>query len=124
MKFFRKLPCVLALSGVLGTVAFAQPVADIGMQAMADITDLATINGQALACQDMRMAQRAKSLMLLHSPKTDRYGSAFTEGTNQSFMAQTRATTACPDTAVLSSQLDLLAKRLQSSLPPKPVASQ
>ena len=124
MKSFQQVPCILALSCALLTTAFAQPSADIGMQAIADITDLSTINGQALACQEMPIAKRAKSLMLLHAPKTDRYGSAFTEGTNQSFMTQTGGAVACPDTATLSSQLDVLEKRLQFSLPPKPAANQ
>ena len=88
------------------------------------IADLATVNGQALACQDMPIAQRAKSLMLSHAPKTDKYGSAFTDGTNNSYLAQTRSAQPCPATSVLSSQLDALAIRLQSSLPSTPASSQ
>ena len=121
MKPHLKLSLIVALSSVLPAPAFAQSTAEVGLQAIAD---LATVNGQALACQDMPIAQRAKSLMLSHAPKTDRYGSAFTDGTNQSYLAQTRSASPCPATSALSSQLDALAVRLQASLPMKPTSGQ
>ena len=121
MKPHPKLTLIVALSFALLAPAFAQSTADVGLQ---DIADLATVNGQALACQDMPIAQRAKSLMLSHAPKTDKYGSAFTDGTNNSYLAQTRSAQPCPATSVLSSQLDTLAIRLQSSLPLTSASSQ
>ncbi len=121
MKPHLKRILMVALSCGLLAPAFAQTAAEGGLQAIAD---LATVNGQALACQDLVIAQRAKSLMLSHAPKTDRYGSAFTDGTNQSYLAQTRSAQPCPATSVLSSQLDALALRLQSSLPLTPASSQ
>lgn len=104
----------LGLAHALLSSAHAQ--ADPALQA---ISDLAQVNGQALACQDMPTAQRAKSLMLMHAPKTSRFGNAFEEGTNQSYLVQTRSSVDCPDTAALSARLDAIAQRLQTSLPAK-----
>lgn len=85
--------------------------------ALKAITELSQLNGQALACQEFKAAARAKNLMLQHSPKTARFGDAFDEGTRQAFLAQTRGSTPCPDSASLSVQLEALAIKLQSSLP-------
>lgn len=102
----------LGLTALLMNPVHAQT--EPGLQA---IVELSQINGQALACQDMRAATRAKNLMLLHSPKTARYGSAFDEGTHQAFLAQTRNTAPCPDATTLAMQLEALAIKLQASLP-------
>ena len=88
------------------------------------VADLAQVNGQALACQELAVAARAKTLMLAHSPKTARFGSAFEEGTHNSYLAQTRSESACPDAATLTSRLDVLAKRLQDALPAAPAGAQ
>jgi hypothetical protein len=88
--------------------------ADPGLQA---ITDLSQLNGQALACQEFKVATRAKYLMLQHSPKTARYGGVFDEGTHQAFVAQTRSPTPCPHANTLFAQLEVLALKLQTSLP-------
>lgn len=109
----------LGLTCALLTSAHAQ--VDPGLQA---IRDLAQVNGQALACQDMQAARRAKDLMLAHAPKTERFGSAFEEGTQQSYLAQTRDNAVCPDTAALSVRLNNVAQRLQASLPAKPAGTQ
>ena len=106
-KLFLALGLAHALSAV-----HAQT--DPGLQA---IGDLAQVNGQALACQDLQTARRAKDLMLAHSPKTARFGSAFDEGTQQSFLAQTRSDAACPNAATLAVKLEALALRLQTHLP-------
>lgn len=81
------------------------------------VTELAQVNGQALACQDMETAAKAKKLMLAHAPKTPRFGSAFEEATNASYLAQVRGTAACPVAAAFASKLDALAKALQTDLP-------
>lgn len=104
----------IVLSLVCLQISPAHAQADPGLQA---IVELAQVNGQALACQDMLAATRVKKLMLQHSPKTARYGSAFDEGTNQAFLAQTRSPTPCPDADTFSAQLEALALKLQSSLP-------
>lgn len=81
------------------------------------IGQLAQLNGQALACQELKAAKRAKSLMLAHAPKTPRVGNHFEEGTQQSYLAQLGKPSGCPDAALLSAQLDTMAQRLQTSLP-------
>lgn len=93
-------------------------------QGLALVNELAQVNGQALACQDMATVARAKQLMLAHAPKTPRFGNAFEEGTNASYLAQVRSAAACPDAAILASKLDALTKRLQDALPATPATAQ
>lgn len=112
MNFRKNILLTIGLTYALLTSAHAQ--ADPGLQA---INDLARLNGQALACQDLKAAGQAKGLMLAHAPKTARFGNAFEEGTQQSYLAQLRNESDCPDTATLSTQLNTLAQRLQTSLP-------
>ena len=88
------------------------------------VAELAQVNGQALACQDMAAAARAKKLMLAHAPKTQRFGSAFEEGTNASYLAQARGTAPCPDAVALAARMDALAKRLAEALPVTPSGMQ
>lgn len=84
---------------------------------LARVTELAQVNGQALACQDMDAIAKAKKLMLAHAPKTPRFGAAFEEATNASYLAQVRGTAPCPAAAAFASKLDALAKALQTDLP-------
>ena len=58
-----------------------------------------------------------------HAPKTARFGSNFEEGTQQSYLMQTRSDVPCPDAATLSTRLDAVAQRLQISLPAKAAAA-
>ena len=88
------------------------------------VTELAQVNGVALACQDMTSAAKAKKLMLAHAPKTPRFGAAYEEATNASYLNQLRTAPACPDTATVNGKLDALGKRLQDALPPAPPAAQ
>ncbi len=103
---------LIVLSHLLVSTTHAQ--VEAGLQA---IIELSQVNGQALACQEQLTAARAKGLMLRHAPKTARFGSAFDEGTNQAFLAQTRTDTPCPDQASLTLRLTALALQLQASLP-------
>lgn len=104
----------LALGLALGSLSSAQAQTDAGLQA---ISELGAVNGQALACQELAGAQRAKRLMLAHAPKTQRYGSAFEDSTQKSFLAQTQGQATCPDAAALSARLDAIALTLQAALP-------
>ncbi len=88
------------------------------------VTELAQVNGVALACQDLETVAKAKKLMLTHAPKTPRFGSAFEEATNASYLAQVRSAPACPDVAQTGRKLDALAKRLQDALPASPPVAQ
>lgn len=108
------LALALALTLALGGMTSAQAQTDAGLHA---ISELGALNGQALACQELTGAQRAKRLMLAHAPKTQRYGNAFEDSTQKSFLAQTHGQTTCPDAAALSAQLDAIALTLQAALP-------
>ena len=121
MKFPLSTLAALCLSTLAmhGTAYAAD--AELGLTL---VTELAQINGVALACQDMASAAKAKNLMLAHAPKTPRFGSAFEESTNASYLAQIRNSPACPDVAIANGKLDALAKRLQDALPASPPAAQ
>lgn len=109
----------------LSSLALQSPVyaadAELGLTL---VTELAQINGVALACQDMATAAKAKKLMLAHAPKTPRFGTAFEEVTNASYLAQVRTAATCPDATSVDGKLDALAKRLQDALPASPPAVQ
>jgi hypothetical protein len=81
------------------------------------IKALGDVNGQALACAETRVAARAKQLMLAHAPKTQRFGAAYEEATQEAFLAQTRAAGTCPDAASLTDRLNRLALQLADTLP-------
>ena len=111
MKFIASLFLTLGLSAVLP--AFAQDV-EAGLAA---VRQLGTLNGQALACTDKDAAARTKALMLTHAPKTQRFGTAYEESTQESYLAQTRAATPCPDAKTLAGRIDDVAQRLRTTLP-------
>jgi hypothetical protein len=101
------------LFAVLSAPAFAADV-EAGLLA---VKALGGVNGQALACAETRAAARAKQLMLAHAPKTQRFGTAYEEATQEAFLAQTRAGGTCPDAAQLTDRLNQLALQLADSLP-------
>jgi hypothetical protein len=107
-------PAAVLAALLLAPPVHAQAAADTGR---AEIAELARVNGEALACQDLASARRAKALMLAHAPKTAGYGSVFDDGTQQHFLAVTRGQAACPDPAAQPARLDALARRLQAVLP-------
>jgi len=104
---------LLLLVAVLSAPTLAAD-AEAGLLA---IKALGTVNGQALACAQMPAAARAKSLMLAHAPKTQRFGDAYEEATQAAYLAQTRATQACPEPLRLIDQLNRLALQLAATLP-------
>lgn len=108
------LLAALGLAQALMTPVHAQTPLET---AMLVITDLSQVNGQALACSDMKTARRAKDLMIAHAPKTARFGNAYEEGTQQSFATKIGTSGTCSDAAAFSAQLDVLEKRLQIALP-------
>jgi len=111
VKFIASLFITLCLSAVLP--AFAQD-AEAGLAA---VRQLGTLNGQALACAYKDAAAHAKLLMLTHAPKTQRFGAAYEEATQESYLAQTRAASACPDAKALAGRIDEVAQRLRTTLP-------
>lgn len=113
----KPIPTTIAALCLASWAALSPVHAADADQGLARVTELAQVNGQALACQDMEAVGKAKKLMLTHAPKTPRFGSAFEEATNASYLAQVRGTAACPDAAAFASKLDALAKALQTDLP-------
>ncbi|BDI07696.1 hypothetical protein [Sphaerotilus microaerophilus] len=112
-------PAPVATPNATPATPVAAPAVETGLK---EIGELAEVNGRALACQDLAAARRAKALMLAHAPKTARYGSAFDDGTQQSYLAVTGSRTACPEPAAQQARLDVLAQRLQAVLPAAPPA--
>lgn len=107
---------VLASAVVAQTAPVAPPEA-ADAAALRAVAELARLNGQALACRDVAAAQRAKAAMLAHAPKTPRYASAYEEGTQAAFVAQTRGDgAACPDAATLGERIEDTVRRLQVAL--------
>lgn len=104
---------LLLLIAVLPAPTFAAD-AEAGLLA---IRALGSVNGQALACAETRLAARAKELMLAHAPKTQRFGAAYEEATQEAFLAQTRAAGTCPDATILTDRLNQLALQLADTLP-------
>ena len=100
------------VSGSAGDITLAAD-AEAGLLA---IKALGTVNGQALACAQMPAAARAKSLMLAHAPKIQRFGDAHQEANQAAYLAQTRATEACPEPLRLIDQLNRLALQLAATL--------
>ncbi len=84
---------------------------------MLAVKTLGGINGQALACAETKLAARAKELMLAHAPKTQRFGAAYEEATQEAFLAQTRAANSCPASASLTDRLNRVALQLAETLP-------
>ncbi len=81
------------------------------------IRALGSVNGQALACSEAAPAARAKQLMLAHAPKTQRFGAAYDEATQEAFTAQTRSGKPCADATEFTARLNQLALQLSETLP-------
>ena len=111
MKHIRTM--LLLLIAVSPAPTFAADV-EAGLLA---VKALGSANGQALACAETKLAARAKELMLAHAPKTQRFGAAYEEATQEAFLAQTRAPNSCPDTARLTDRLNRVALQLADALP-------
>jgi len=111
MKHFCTM--FLLLVAVLSAPTLAAD-AEAGLVA---IKALGSVNGQALACAETRLAARAKQLMLAHAPKTARFGATYEEATQEAFLAQTRAAGACPHATALTDRLNQIALRLADTLP-------
>lgn len=111
-RFVITLCAISALAGA-GSPARAADV-EAGLLA---VKSLGTVNGQALACAQLQAAARAKSLMLAHAPKTERFGAAYEEATQAAYLAQTRSAGVCPEAIRLTDQLNQLALQLAVTLP-------
>lgn len=110
--YSKRLLAALAIA----VLSAPTPAAD-AEAGLATVRELGTLNGLALACAEVRVASRARELMLAHAPKTPRFGTAYEDATNESFNAQTRASRPCPDNAELTDRANRLALRLAEQLP-------
>lgn len=103
---------------ILLSLAVSLPASAEDLEAgLAAVRQLGTLNGQALACAEKDAAAHAKVLMLAHAPKTQRFGSAYEEATQEGYLAQTRSAGACPDAKALAGRIDEVAQRLRTELP-------
>ncbi|BAO28959.1 hypothetical protein [Sulfuritalea hydrogenivorans] len=109
---------------ILLSLAAALPASAEDLEAgLAAVRQLGTLNGQALACAEKDAAAHAKVLMLAHAPKTQRFGTAYEEATQEGYLTQTRSAVACPDARSLAGRIDEVAQRLRTALPAaQPVA--
>jgi hypothetical protein len=115
MKSLKFAIILLALAAAPGAVSVA--VAADAETGLVTIKALGTVNGQALACSEVQVAARAKSMMLAHAPKTALYGTAYEEATQAAYLAQTRSASSCPESISLLAQLNQLALQLAAELP-------
>ena len=112
MKPINSVIILLTLALASGTGHAAD--AEAGLLA---IQALGGVNGQALACSEVQVAARAKSLMLAHAPKTERFGRAYEEATQAAYVGQTRATDPCPGAVSLTDRINRIALELATTLP-------
>lgn len=107
---------------LLGLCASLPTFAEDVEAGLAAVRQLGTLNGQALACADKATAARARALMLIHAPKTQRFGTTYEEATQEGYLAQTRAADGCPDVKALAGRVEDLAETLGKTLPAAPPA--
>lgn len=109
---------------LLSSLIFALPAgaAETAEKGLAEIRELGSLNGQALACAQNEAVTRIKALMIDVAPKVRDFGAAFEEATNQAFLAQTKDQAGCQSGAILTLQAEATAQRLQATLPAQPQA--
>jgi len=87
---------------------------EAGLQA---VVRLGEANGLALACGANEAAARAKQLMLLHAPRTSRFGVAFEQSTQSGYLGQVKGSAPCPSAAEISVRIESIALVLRKTLP-------
>ena len=108
---------LLALLSLVWNSHAADGAADAGLQA---VVELGRINGTALACGRLDVANKAKALMLLRPPKTRRHGEAYEEATTAVFNELTADRSACPDDVILSLRFEAADIKLDAAFPAQP----
>lgn len=112
------MKCHLTRLMILASLIAPLPASAEDVEAgLAAVRQLGTLNGQALACAEKDAAANAKALMLAHAPKTQRFGTAYEEATQEGYLAQTKASGTCPDAKTLAGKIDEVAQRLKTALP-------
>lgn len=84
-----------------------------------EVQQLGTLNGRALACEQMENVSHIKQVMVSLAPKTRSYGAAFEQHTNEAFLQRSNELHACDDAPLTALQVDSLATRLQALFPPR-----
>lgn len=102
----------MACLGSVAVTSLAQEPAGLGA-----VTELGKLNGMALACRETAIAAQARSLMLERAPKTDRYGSAYQQGTQEGFAGITQRGDPCPAGDALTGRFEAIAARIREALP-------
>ena len=115
MKQTKFVITLLLLAASFSTVRLAT-AADVEAGLLA-VSALGSLNGQALACSELKVAMRAKALMLAHAPKTQRFGDAYEDATKAAYAEQLRPDSTCPDSIQLTQRANELAFRLTDTLP-------
>jgi len=87
---------------------------EAGLQA---VVRLGEANGLALACGAKEAAARAKQLMLLHAPRSSRFGVAFEQSTQSGYLGQVKGSAPCPSAAEISVRIESIALVLRETLP-------
>lgn len=106
---------ILCLLSIALTAHAANSLTDAGL---AEVEALGVTNGVALACDYIETSSRIKAVIIEYAPKSRRYGAAFEEATNKSFLDQTKKEpTTCPDGPTLNEQVDNATQRLQAAIP-------
>lgn len=112
MRFM--IPMALCATLLAGAVNAQTPDPDAGFKS---VERLGEANGQALACGAKDAAARARQLMLLHAPRTSRFGLAFEQSTQQGFLSQIKGGAPCPSAAEMSVRIESIALVLRQTLP-------
>lgn len=79
---------------------------------VAVITELGRINGVALACKHLDLAQKAKALVISRGSKTRAIGQAFETATDEAYKAQITQPQTCPGRAAWAVTLEAVTLRL------------
>lgn len=105
----RKTPLTAVRAGVIGLIfssALLVPTTQAQTPAIADaISELGTLNGLALACQQPALSQRAKNAVQTGAAKTRENGERFEEATSRAFLQQGQGQV-CPDTPTLRQRIE------------------
>lgn len=80
------------------------------------VSELGTLNGIALACDQPALSARAREIMIDTAPKERSVGEYFEQATQQSFLAYGSAGKTCPDGKALASQVDEMRSKLRRQL--------
>ncbi|MEN6584568.1 MAG: SCO family protein [Sulfuricella sp.] len=112
----RMLLALYLLALALSAHAADAP-ADAGM---AEVRGLGRLNGVALACSYHEVAAHIKLIVIQRAPIARRYGDAFELTTREAYLDKIKKDQeACPDIAVITSQVEELATHLQAAVVPE-----